>query len=372
VAGGGRDVRRQNVKSARFFHSAAALLLAAALAPASAGAKGVEYVEEKADSVAAGPEVAVTVANASGDVSVRTWTRNMVVVRARKEIRAQSMEDARDYARDLTVSLRSDGRSGVSIETRYPDWGGHRGFLRFFVSKAPVGVVNYDVTVPEGARLSVSGTSGDAEVVGMTGSVAVTLTSGGVDIRDCRCPVEAATTSGDIDVGSVRADVDLSATSGAVSVIDVRGCVVAGVTSGDVHCQDVDGDLTLNGSSSQISAVNCRGAVEIGSSTGDIEISGHRGAVRVATSEGYVNAEIVDLEGGSCEITTSNGDVDLALGPRGSYEFIIDTVDGQIDVSMPEEMEMIASSHSLRAKYLGGRFSVTVSTVTGDVYVEGL
>lgn len=345
------------------------LVILAAGSAADAGR--VEYVEEVSRTIQVDPDAFLVLTNTSGDTEVTSWERNEIRIFAHKTVRARSSDEAKEYAEDLEVEVRKEGTDRVIVETRYPEWGGG-GFLDVLLSKRPSGSVDYDIKVPAGATVVVQSTSGDVSVEEVTGSVAVAVTSGDVSVAGVRGPTAVTSTSGEIEISEVDSDLEVSATSGDVSMYGVRGSVVAGVTSGDIHCQEVVGLMELGGTSSTVWVVACRGDIRVVSSRGDIEVEEHRGGVKVETSAGYVDLEIESLEGGECDVTTSSGDVEIGLGEDGSYEFIIETVSGEIDVEMPEEMDVQATANSLRAKYRGGKQRVRISTISGDILIEGL
>jgi DUF4097 and DUF4098 domain-containing protein YvlB len=350
-----------------------AIGLAALLAAASsADARKVEYMEEISRVIEVDPDVTLILHNTSGETEITTWGQNEIRILATKAVRARSADEAREYAEDLEIEIRKDGTRLVEVETRYPDWGGGGGVLDFLLSKSPTGEVDYEVTVPTKATIQVHASSGDVTVEETGGDLTVSVTSADVNISEIKGRLVVNATSGDIEVDDVRGESELSATTGDVTVVGVRGGLLVGVTSGDIYCQDVEGVMELGGSSSSISVLDCRGNLTVLTSSGDIEVGDHRGGVVVRTSDGYVEIEVESLEGGECDISTSSGDVELELSDEGSYQFIIDTVSGDIDVTMPEEMQVIASRNSLQAKYRGGKLKVMISTITGDIYIEGI
>ncbi len=347
-------------------------LLAVVAVAVPAEARKVEYVDEVSRMIPVDPDVTLVLSNTSGDTEITSWARNEIRIIARKVVRARSMDEAKEYADDLQMKIRGEGTRQITVETKYPEWGGGGGVLDLLLSKSPTGEIDYEIMVPTKASIVVTASSGDIVVEETGGSLVLSVTSGDVSVRETKGQLAVAATSGEIDLGDVRGDTRVSATTGDVTAIGIRGALVVGVTSGDIHCQDVEGPIELGGSSSTVMAMDCSGMLTVLTSSGDVEIGDHTGGVLVRTSEGYVDAEIESLEGEDCDITTSSGDVDLQLAESGSYEFVIETVNGEVEIGMPEDMEVQASRTSVHAIYRGGGQMIRVSTITGSIYIEAM
>lgn len=127
------------------------------------------------------------------------------------------------------------------------------------------------VTVPEGAEVVIGTSSGRVECRGRLGALAVTTTSGRVDV-DSAAAVDVRSSSGMVHVGTVAGtcrvhavsgqvrvesagDADVSTKSGRIALIDVHGPVSVHSVSGhvavamrraaDVHAETVSGRIEL-------------------------------------------------------------------------------------------------------------------------------
>gem|GEM_PF-2944236 len=353
--------------------AAAVLGLALGLAAVSASAGGrTDYLEEISRTIQVDADAVIVLTNTSGDTEVSSWSASEIRVIARKTVRARSIAEAKEFARDLLVQFDKDGTRRVEVWVEYPDWGGREGIVDLILSKRPTGSVDYEVKAPAGVRVEVHATSGDVWVEDVSGGTAVTVTSGDVNLSEVSGGMVVTATSGDVEVSRAAGTGAISTTSGDVTVIGYDGDLAIGLTTGDVYCQDATGLVTIAGTSTTVSVDNCEGNLAVATSNGAVEITEHRGAVRVETVSGYVEVEIESLEDGDCEIDTSSGDIDLELDEEGSYLFIIETASGEIDVEMPEDMEVVAGRGTLRAVYRGGRNTVRISTLSGDITIEAM
>jgi major membrane immunogen (membrane-anchored lipoprotein) len=95
--------------------------------------------------------------------------------------------------------------------------------------------VDYDVTVPEGTKVSGHVDSAKVEVVGVA-SVNVEAESGDVTVRDVDGEVNATAQSGNVDLSGIGSSVVAGAESGNVTVhLDSAANVTASASSGNVE-----------------------------------------------------------------------------------------------------------------------------------------
>jgi len=327
-------------------------------------------MEEIARSIQVAHDVVVVVSNTVGDTDISSWEKNEVRIIAKKTASARTSEEAREYAGDMKLKVVKRNTGRVKIDVDYPDWGGERGVLDALFGKRPTGRVDFEIRVPLKAVVVITATGGDVSAEDLGSAVAIAVTSGDVEVRGIKGSLAVTATSGDIDVDEVDGDTEISATSGDVTVVAVSGALAVGVTTGDVYCKDVDGPMAVGGTSSTVIISDCDGDVEVSTSSGDVEVIRHRGGVTVNTVNGFVELEIEMLRSSDCEVETSGGDVEIEMDSDGSYYFLIGTVSGEIELSMPEDMEVNASAHSLEAKYRGGKREVRVTTISGDILIS--
>lgn len=94
--------------------------------------------------------------------------------------------------------------------------------------------VSYDVTVPEGTKVSGHLDSGDVELVGVA-SVNIAAESGNVTVRDVAGEVNATTQSGNVELSEIGGAVVAGAQSGNVTVgLNKSQNVTASTESGNV------------------------------------------------------------------------------------------------------------------------------------------
>lgn len=189
--------------------------------------------------------------------------------------------------------------------------------------------------------------------------------SGSLEFRGISADLLAATDSGDIRVVGGAA-VELSSAAGRVEVEGAAG-VTARAGSGEVHCRDITGPVIAETESGDILVEAASGNVVVLSASGDISIQRPGGRLRVATSSGDVELEIVGRFAGG-EVSTSTGDVSLSLA-GSELELRAETLSGELDA--PGGEVSITSGPRRCALRLGaGGRRLHVRSVSGDIEIE--
>jgi hypothetical protein len=297
----------------------------------------------------------ITIEHSLGNVRIRTGDDSNVTVKAL--IRA-SDEQTGNAIRVIT----SGGSHGISVRTEYPEGDDDLGRIQSYS-------VDYDITVPERAPLTVRDKFGNIDVEGIRapgdftnsmgairltnasgtqtletsfGSINVTSVSGGVKVRGTSGSVTVAS-GGNVEVtnrfGSVNVresgPVTISSTSGSVVVRNSAGVAVTsdfgtadiGTVRGDVLVSGTNGNIAVRDVSGRTTVRGGFGAIEV-SNAGDVSVASHNGRVRVAHTRGAVhvssNMDQIEIReaGGGARVTSSSGEI-IAIDTNGNLS--IDT-----------------------------------------------
>jgi hypothetical protein len=164
--------------------------------------------------------------NTNGSVRLAAWDEAKVRIEATKHARSEHA------LKELQVEIVGEG-DRVSIHTRYPrpHWMGGSGR------------VDYRVSVPRGARVTVTTVNGRVEVEGVAGAVKARTVNGGVDVTGAAGEVEASAVNGGVEVAFNRVDPtgrsELGTTNGSVRLTlprDAAADVRAHTVNGSVGC----------------------------------------------------------------------------------------------------------------------------------------
>lgn len=170
--------------------------------------------------------------NTNGTVHIATWNEARVRVEAVKAAGSEST------LRQIEVIVEGEGER-VDVRTRMPH--GH--------PFGGGGKVDYTVTVPRSARVSVRNVNGRIEVSDVSGGVEAHNVNGTIEAEDVAGEVQAETVNGSVAVSIARVDPAsrsrIAATNGTVRVSlppDAGAEVEASTVNGAVHCDfDVQG-----------------------------------------------------------------------------------------------------------------------------------
>lgn len=200
------------------------------LAPDGCGA-GKRVEEEVVErSVEFTPGGRVTIVNVNGDISVNSWDRHEVKMKAVKRARAESEEAARLLLEKTTVQFdRTD--EGIDIRTDAPKKQGRNRSVS----------VAYTVTVPR-------------EI-----DVELKTVNGRVDVDDVLGAVEAKTSNGRIDLKRITGSIQAKTTNGRIGLLEVLGPINAKTANGSIKAE-------VGGSGEQqyeIRAATTNGGIEV-------------------------------------------------------------------------------------------------------------
>lgn len=176
--------------------------------------------------------------------------------------------------------------------------------------------------------------------------------------RETSCDLHSS--DGDVKLRGLAGSQKLKTSDGNIDVIDVAGDL-SGVTSdGDIRGRGIRGKVYSRTSDGDIRLSEVTGSVESTTSDGDIRLTDINGSVRTTTSDG--NIELANVKGDH-SAHTSDGDIyfrDLS----GSLEAVAS--DGNI------RGNFVVLKDRLRAKTSDGNIEITVPDRLGmNLYVKG-
>ena len=245
--------------------------------------------------------------NHTGDITVRTWTRNAVMLRARTGGRSVSLQrDEGEVLVELNWEHGSPGR--VDYELTVPAW-----------MPLELSGINTSITVlGTQAAISAETVSGSITIEGGSGSISAESVEGRVTVTGAR---------GRIAVESVNESVSVRNSSGTISAESVNGGItLTGIDSRDLAAETINGAVTFTG------PIRDGGSYAISTHNGDVTIGiqdGANASVSVSTFQGEVSADFPIQVHGSRE-----KDFSFKLG-SGSASLDIETFQGEIRLVRP-------------------------------------
>lgn len=213
-------------------------------------------------------DVALSLDDISGAITIRGAETTTVDIWAERRVRSSSSSDAEAFLELVTVDVSEIG-SEIFVHTQVPNHTGERDVL-----------VHYELTIPSYLSVVVQDVNGVVDLSGMEASVTAQTVNGAVYVRDMVGDVQASTVNGnvDVDVTLVPPDgtVDLSAVNGNI-VLDLPASTSAMLGADVVNGTVTVTGLTLTNATSTVRSVHGR----LGTGRGLIDLSVTNGVITV-------------------------------------------------------------------------------------------
>ncbi len=364
-----RMTRRMRMRWRETARIAAGVLAAVAVIAVAAHAEEREDTLEKRAPLDGAKRIVVK--NARGDIRI-------VGEQGRDEVRCQYLKRARGRNRDeidrvfaaMDVAVTRSGDDLV-IEAVYPERGeGNRGLLAFIMQQYTSMSVDLDISAPASVAIAVTASSGDVEVAGISGAVEISAASGDIDARRIGASLDVQVSSGDIVAEDVEGPVKLATASGDIDAVRVKKDAAVQSASGDITITAVGGGIVLSSMSGDVS-VDGAGSVEFSGTNGNALFTGVRGGVKAGTASGDIEVTASPAGPASFEMTTSSGDIVLVFASAlpGGFALKARTTVGDISVRLPIEV------HKVGRRYLSGivgegKSLVEIETSSGNISIS--
>lgn len=203
------------------------------------------------------------------------------------------------------------------------------------ITVPPRGGPRMRFTVPVDTLVDVKNSSGSVAVEGIEADeLNLEVSSGSLQIDNCRSNLSATSSSGKIRVEACTGDKKLTASSGSITVLDSNGDIEADTSSGKHRYERIEGSIAAH------------------SSSGGIAIRDSEGKLDVKSNSGRLSGTGVAITGDS-SFETSSGSIDFDFTNSGS-DFTF---------------ELRSSSGTISAG--GSRAKGTVITGNGKILIKG-
>ncbi|HEY1305320.1 MAG TPA: DUF4097 family beta strand repeat-containing protein [Vicinamibacterales bacterium] len=333
-----REARVEVLEAAQAGRDAAQAARAAAQAEREAerrrrqeARQGPEITEQVSRTARLGRNGTFSLENVSGEIVITGGGGNDVRIEATKRVRHPIESEARAILQALTINV-TERDGSVDVRTGY-EYSRRRNWS---------GSVDYMVTVPRDASVSLKSISGGVKVTNVNGELRAESVSGGIVTTGVRRIRTLKSTSGDVQIADSESDDLIAGTiSGSVVIKSMKGRILSlSSVSGDVRLTDVDADH-----------------VELHSVSGDLEYTGRlsrSGRYEFQTHSGNIRITPVGVQSFSLEATTFSGDV------RSDYPL---TVQGPLGNGFARRR------NSVRGTFGSGGAMLTLQSFSGNIVI---
>ena len=280
-----------------------------------------------------------------GRISFEGSDAAQVVVRAKKEVRAPTSEEAQEFAKTIQIHVARRG-NGIKIYEEHPK-----------PSKGISFAVHYEIQGPS------------------TVDVKCRKDIGSIQIRQIEGAVDAVTSNGSIELQNVSGHLNLHTSIGSIKLQKVSGRVYAVTSNGGIELQNVSGYLNLHASIGSIKLQEVSGRVHAETSNGRIEAT-----VESLEDDGFFSTGIgvidVKIRKGIAPVTatTSNGTLALTLPADFSGSLDAKAGNGQINSEFTTLVSM-TKTRGLENSLVGqigdgGEATIELRTAIGDIQLK--
>jgi DUF4097 and DUF4098 domain-containing protein YvlB len=259
--------------------------------------QGPEQIDKFSQTYKVGDGAGLDLSHLSGDIRVTGTAGTEIKIEATKRARSRHAGEPMRLLDELRIDVNNfNGR--VEVRTIYP-----RGSRGNGLSVS----VDYVITVPFGAAVSLKSISGDVSVANVKGEVRAETVSGDVNITAAPNVVVAKTISGDVtarDIGS-------------------QTTLVLGTVSG-----------TVLGTGLRVRAL------EAGSVSGDVRLLGSQiERLEAKSVSGNLEFDAPLSKGGRYEFISHSGNVRILLSGTTGFELDADTFSGSVRSDVPVTLQ---------------------------------
>jgi DUF4097 and DUF4098 domain-containing protein YvlB len=268
-------------------------------------------IETRTLDLAPGGQVLASTFN--GSIVVEGWDRQEVSLVAKIRERREGEIRFTTESKDGKVEIRAERtnqreRTSINIFTGY-------------VEEPEEPGASYTLQIPKKAMLVVLSTNGRIEARGIDNEIDLTTENASITVEEIGAKARLTTSNAWIRANSVKGDVTARASNSSLKVIDVAGSADLRTSNAQILARGIKGKADIITSNAPIIAENIESDLTAKNSKGGIEIQKVLGAVDITISNGPIKADGLDGKGRGIRLSTSNGNIDVALGKaKGELE----------------------------------------------------
>ena len=296
----------------------------------------------------------VDIENPRGDVSITGGDDNTVQVQAHEEAFTNSDDEAKKIWDSEATHATVSGTS-VLIKSN----GNNKGR------------VNFTVTVPRTAKVTVNNSKGDVTAAGLGAGIDITA-PGDIRVNSMKGPVDVRFTQGRHDVFSahdVQGDLTLNGNVNDLTLSEITGTVTQnGEIFGPVHMESMSGPIKLHTSVTELEVAKLPGDLTLDSD--DLHVTEAEGSVRIST-----HAKDVDVSQVYGDTSVDNRDGRISIEPAGVYAITATDNKGDVEITLPPNGAGVVDGHTHNGEVVND-FDLSVNgdedkTVTGRIGAGG-
>jgi len=297
--------------------------------------------------------------NLSGEIRIKSHSKNKIIIKASKVVKAKNLERAEKVAEDTKIKTRKRD-SEVIIRTQYP---------RFRLFQDEKVKVYYHILVPEKTKLDLKTTSANVDIEGIRENINVSTTSGDITIEEAFGEIVTSCTSGDVIFWDISGKIRIKGTSSDIELSKIEGDLRIECTSGDVEIDNLEGEAEISVTSGDITLQEIDGNIEATSASGDVDILQKKGSLDLESISGTIKAKTKVTEDHRYSLETLSGDVYLYIQKDADAKVKLETSSGTIHSKV--SLTLDSFSRKLLVGEMGnGESEINIFTTSGDITIK--
>ncbi len=229
------------------------------------------------------------------------------------------------------------------------------------------GRVNFTVTVPKTARVTVNAERGDVTAAGLGAGITINAGHGDTHLNGVTGPIVAhfSNSRHDFSAHEVTGDLTADGNCNDLTLSDFKGQITMnGDIFGDVHLENISGPIKLHTSVTDLELASLPGDLTLDSD--DLRVAEAQGAVHVTT-----HAKDVDLSEIYGDTYVEDRDGAVSVEPAGAYGIDVRNGKGDVEITVPPNGAGTVDGHTHNGDILTD-FGLTISgdedkTVSGKI-----
>jgi len=341
------------------------------------------YTEKyRFDTVPDNGSYTVEIQNMDGNITIQGHFGSGMVVQATHQLHWSALHNGITSKRENIIKVYHN-EENRRISIRGPD---QDELLRressFFLS-LPINI-NLEIET-EGGDILADELQGDIKLITAGGNLSIERiigetvlqsTGGDISIKNCQGRFRAHTSGGTIElfenegqynVSTLGGDIRLSTIKGELELMTIGGSIFAHNLTGEkLHCrsssgsiiaEEINGNFVCQTQDGNIQIESLKGLCNLTTANGNIVLDYLRGTLVLDAVNGNIIGENIF---GPIQAYTSSGDIDFKISyDSGSadYSISLETVSGNIDVSVPKNLPV-----TIEAEIQGGKMAGVISS----------
>jgi DUF4097 and DUF4098 domain-containing protein YvlB len=186
--------------------------------------------------------------------------------------------------------------------------------------------------------------------------------------------LQVETTDGSVEISSVNGNIAIQTTDGSVKAAELTGKSELRTVDGSINVETLTGESKLHSVDGAIGVAHFDGKCAASSTDGAIHLSGRFDSLDIKSTDGGVVAKVApgSRMSSAWSIRTVDGSVELTLPQDFQANLDASTRDGHISLGLPVSVQGNIGKTEVRGTLNGGGPALAIHTGDGSIHIESI